>query len=305
MSLKAVAILGPTGSGKTDLSIRLAGRYGEIISVDSRQVYRLMDIGTAKPTRDQQAQVPHHLIDVISPDQRFSAADFQIKALQKIEDITGRNRFPFLTGGTGLYFNTLIKGISNIPSIEPHIRQRVLEKWLKNGQSRMYQILSRIDADYARVIKPGDSQRTQRALEVFLQTGKTFSSYHQNGFNRPDVDLLLIGINLDRSVLYDRINRRVDRMMEEGLLNEVRGLLQKGYKPDDPGLTGIGYRELCDCLNGKLSLDEAVFQIKQNSRRYAKRQLTWFRAVADIHWIGPEDDSQAVKLIENWSGVAV
>lgn len=280
-----VAIFGPTGVGKTSLSLELAENAGEIISVDSMQVYKYLDIGTAKPTYEELHKVPHHLIDVVTPDQQFSAGNFKRSAEEIIPVLFAKNKVPFLVGGTGLYFSALIRGMINIPKIDPEIKECLNQKWLQIGQARIYRILQRLDSVYAAKIHMNDKQRTLRALEVITGTGKKFSSFLSEGNEKKLFNFITIGINIDRKKLYDIINKRVDKMIGMGLVEEVRKVLDKGYTKNDPGMRGIGYKEIIEYFDGNYTLDEAIDKIKRNSRRYAKRQLIWFRhQMKDVVW---------------------
>ncbi len=289
MNKFAVAIFGPTGVGKSSIALELAKENGEIISVDSMQVYKFMDIGTAKPSKEDQELVKHHLIDVICPDVQFSAGEFKRQAQELIQQIFKNNKTPFLVGGTGLYFSSLVRGMIDIPKIDDKVKKNIILKWDKIGQQRMYDSLKRLDYDYSKIIHPNDKQRTLRALEVIIGTGKKYSSFLNKNNKKEDFNYILIGINVERKSLYEIINNRVDQMIENGLVDEVKGLLKKGYSRNNPGLKAIGYKEIIDYLDGKNSLEEAVLSVKKNSRRYAKRQLTWFRNISDVNWFENND----------------
>lgn len=284
MQQRAVSIVGPTGVGKTGLALELAEKVGEIISVDSRQVYKYMDIGTAKPTPGQQNRVFHHMVDVVTPDVRFNAGDFVRSTKECLNIIWNKNKIPFLVGGTGLYFNALMYGLASIPSADKSITIRLESRLKQRGQEYLFSILKRVDPVYAAKISSNDRQRTMRALEVFFSSGKPFSAYHEEKHSSIDCDFIKICINMDRKELYERINRRVEMMLEEGLVAEVESLLAAGYQKDSPGLRTIGYKEIISYLDGECTLEEAASQIQQNSRRYAKRQLTWFRSMPDLTW---------------------
>lgn len=297
MNSKVIAIFGPTGVGKTALSLGAALNCGEIISVDSMQVYRYMDIGTAKPTIDELQSVKHHLIDILDPNEQFSAGNFVREAKSLIPQIIERGSLPFMVGGTGLYFNSLINGLSDIPPVKKEISESVAARMSAEGQERMYAVLQEVDPVYAEKIHSNDKQRTQRALEVYFSSGRAISSYHAAGRTRPDYDFIKIGLTDSRENLYDRINRRVDKMIDEGLLDEVKKLLDMGYTKDDPGLNAIGYKEFIAYLEGQISFDEAVRVIKTSSRRYAKRQFTWFNAIDDVKWFNIESRDQVIEFI--------
>lgn len=294
-----VTIFGPTGVGKTALSLSLARRFsGEIISVDSRQLYRGMDIGTAKPDVSELSEIKHYLIDKISPDKQYTAGDFKRDAEEIIRNISIQNKLPLCVGGTGLYFNALINGIIEIPKIEHSIKDRINRKFLVRSRLRMYEILCRIDPDYARKIHPNDKQRIVRAIEVCLGTGKRFSEYHQNENRSNEFSFLKFGIKIPRERLYYLINHRVDIMISKGLVEEVRGLLKMGYSEKSPGLDAIGYKEVVSYLKNRIDFDTMVYSIKRNSRRYAKRQLTWFRRIKGVHWYSPSQYEEIEKVIK-------
>jgi tRNA dimethylallyltransferase len=294
----AVAIFGPTGVGKTALSLGLAEKNGEVISVDSRQVYKYMDIGTAKPSSQDLQRVKHHLIDIITPDITYAAGEFKRNSELLMDDITCRGKIPFLVGGTGLYFKSLMYGMAEIPAIDQEIRDRLSAKWNKIGQNRMYNLLQRIDPSYAGKIHANDSQRTLRALEVYLGTKKRLSEYITSNNRRNDFAFINIGIHLERGVLYDRINTRVDLMIKDGLVDEVKSLLEAGYDGNDPGMQGIGYKEISSFLKDETSLEDAVTEMKQKSRNYAKRQITWFKIMPDTKWFAPDDIKGVREYIE-------
>jgi tRNA dimethylallyltransferase len=294
----AVAIFGPTGVGKTALSLELAEKTGEIISVDSRQVYRFMDIGTAKPSLNDRSRVNHHLIDIITPDIVYAAGEFKRNAEQLIDEIAKKNKIPFLVGGTGLYFNSLINGMAEIPKIKPELRKNLFEKWEKIGQKRMHSILLRIDPVFGSKIHNNDKQRTLRALEVYFETGKRLSEYINTGNTRKDFAFIKIGINIERDDLYSRINKRVDLMLEEGLVDETKKLIEMGYTGNYPGMKGIGYKEMFQYLTDEINFDQAVDEVKQKSRNYAKRQMTWFKIVPETRWFKPDEMKSISSYIE-------
>jgi tRNA dimethylallyltransferase len=288
----AVAIFGPTGVGKSSNALTLAENIGEIISVDSMQVYKYMDIGTAKPSKEDQKRVKHHLIDIIPPNIQFNAGDFVRLSKILIQDIIKKNKIPFLVGGTGLYFLSLMRGMVDIPKIDTKIKEYLLDKWHKIGQIRMFNILKRFDYDYSLKIHQNDKQRTLRALEVFLGTKRKFSDYLKLENNKNDIQYIKIGINVERNSLYELINKRVDLMIKSGLIDEVKNLLSMGYTKNDPGLRAIGYAELIDYFNGAIDLNKAIELIKQNSRHYAKRQITWFKKIPDVKWFNNNQNDE-------------
>ena len=295
----AVAIFGPTGVGKTTLAVEIADSIGEIISVDSMQVYRFMDVGTAKPVLQDLQKVKHHLIDILTPDEQFTAGEFKRKAEELIDKISSNNKIPFLVGGTGLYFTSLIRGMINMPKVDQIIKKQLISKSGKIGQSRLYEILKRLDPDYAIQIHPNDNQRTLRALEIILGTKQKFSFFQKLENKKTGFKFLNVGIKLERSKLYEIINSRVDGMIENGLVDEVKKLLKMGYNKDNPGMKAIGYKEIIDFLENKISLEKAIDEIKKNSRHYAKRQFTWFNALKDVSWFDAAEKSKIKEFIFN------
>lgn len=302
---KIVAIMGPTAVGKTALSIDLAKRFsGEVISGDSMQVYRRLDIGTAKITKAEMAGVPHHLIDICDIQERYSAAMFKQQAEQAIKDIAGRGHLPLVVGGTGFYLQTLTENLTlgqdYFDDRSAQIRQHWQQLAEERGAAYVRQRLAELDPAAEQHIEKGNLRRVIRALEVIEKTGRRFSDQpRQKSAN----DYLLIGLTTDRPVLYDRINRRVDLMMKEGLLDEARWL----YDHDGaslPARKGIGYHEFFPYFAGEIDLTTAVRKVKQDSRHYAKRQLTWFRNKMDVHWFdlvsGKDQPEQINELVQSW-----
>lgn len=272
-----VAIVGPTAVGKTALSIVVAQQLdGEIVSADSRQIYRGMDIGTDKPTPEQRQLVPHHLLDVVDPDQVFTLAQYQRAAYDAIADIHRRSRLPLLVGGTGLYVRAVWEGL-NIPEVppDPALRSELEAFAAAEGAQALHARLAALDPDAARRIDPRNVRRVVRALEVTLLTGVPISRLQQA--SPPPFRVLRVGLTRPRPALYARIDRRVDAMIEAGLVEEVRRLLEAGYSPSLPALTGLGYRQISQYLRGELSLAEAVAAIKQQTRRFVRQQYSWFR----------------------------
>ncbi len=277
-------IVGPTGVGKTELSLQLAQEYqGEIISADSMQVYQGMDIGTAKVSREEQTVVPHHLIDLITPAESFSVQQYQQIARKKIEEIQERHHLPMLVGGTGLYIESVVHEyqMANVTDC-PTLRQELEEFAESKGNQALHSRLQNVDPISAAKLHPNDRRRIIRALEVFEVTGKTLSE--QQSRKESPYRVLWIGLNLPREVLYQQINRRVDQMIADGLEQEVRQLLASGFEEHHTAMQAIGYKEMIQYLKGNISLEKAIDDIKQGSRRYAKRQLSWFRRIQEIHW---------------------
>ncbi|MER2028049.1 MAG: tRNA (adenosine(37)-N6)-dimethylallyltransferase MiaA [Solibacillus sp.] len=297
--IDVVAIIGPTASGKTALSIRLAKEIdGEIINGDSMQIYRHMDIGTAKITEAEMEGVPHHLLDIKEPTEGFSVAEYQQLVRGKIEEIQARGKMPIIVGGTGLYVQSVLYDFQfTKQEVDESARENYYKELEVLGPEAMHAKLLQMDPAAAASIHPNNTRRVIRALEMAELAGV---SRAEEQFNRGDIPLynhLIIGLDMDREKLYERINLRVDLMMEAGLVKEVRALYDAGIR-DVQSIKAIGYKELYAHFDGLVSLDEAVEQIKQNSRRYAKRQLTYFRNKMDIAWIG-NDWSKIKSLVEN------
>jgi tRNA dimethylallyltransferase len=299
---KIIIICGPTALGKTSIAINVAGIFnGEIIGADSMQIYRYMDIGTAKPTTDEQSRVAHHMIDIIEPDEHFDARQFAEMAYEKIIRLYARGVTPFVVGGTGLYIKALVHGLFKAGPSDLHVRERLQEQARIYGADFLHQKLRRYDPDTAERIHPNDSYRIIRALEVRELTGKTITAFQQDhGFKDHRFRVLKIGLHIDREVLYDRINHRVDAMMDSGFLNEVKGLLEMGYSENLKSMQSIGYRHLMDFIKGRCSWDETMRTLKRDTRRYAKRQLTWFKADPNIVWREPGQLREICQLIKNF-----
>lgn len=283
----AVVIGGPTASGKTAVGIALAQALnGEIISADARQIYRYMDIGTAKPTAEERAQAVHHLIDIVEPDEVYSAAQFAQDAHKTMSNIVDEGKIPILVGGAGLYLRALFDGFSPMPDIPDEIRSRLR---MESNQvlSDLYTRLVDVDPEWANKIQPTDRQRVVRGLEVYEATGKTLT--HFQNLPREPVGghwrTLWFGLDWPREVLYNRINARALQMVNEGLLTEVEGILQRGYTSELNALRTFGYREFINHFDGKCSLEEAIEELQKGTRHYAKRQLTWFRGEDRMTWV--------------------
>lgn len=281
--LKLVVLLGPTGSGKSDLAVRLAEEIGaEILNADSMQLYRGLDIGTAKPGPDELARVAHHLVGVVAPEVNFTASDFRREATAIIEEITARRKKVIVVGGTGLYIRALLEGLVDSPKADPALRCQLEALPGEELLRRLFEV----DPESASRLHPNDRVRLVRALEVFSQTGCPVSALrNEHGFSGAYYRTLKIGIKVDRQELYRRLDRRVDAMLEAGLAAEVRSLLAAGYGAELKSMRSIGYKEMCAFLAGELSHDEAVRLIKRDTRRYAKRQLTWFNRDNEIYWL--------------------
>jgi tRNA dimethylallyltransferase len=287
---KVIVVCGPTGIGKTAIGIELAGKFGgEIISADSMQIYRQMDIGTAKPTPEELSQVAHHMIDIVEPDEDYDAVQFSKQAGERITEITNCGLIPFVVGGTGLYIKALLHGMFQTESVDPKIRSRLKQELAQNGSRCLYRRLAQIDPDTARRLHPNDSYRIVRALETIESSGKSISAHHQNhGFENERFNALKIGLRRDREKLYERIDQRVDLMIDAGLVEEVKKLLAMGYSAELKSMQSIGYRHVVGFLNGSLPRDECLRTLKRDTRRFAKRQFTWFGADPQIKWHQPE-----------------
>lgn len=300
---KVIVIGGPTASGKTSLSIELAKKInGEIISSDSMQIYKDMTIGTAKPTVEEMDGIPHHLLDFVSPDERYSVADFKRDAESAIEEILSKEKNPIVVGGTGLYIDSLVYGIE-YPDIEldDEYRKKLMQEAdTEEGLINLYNKAKKIDPEAIRKISPNDKKRITRILEVYNATGKTKTELEKiSRINGVKYDYKVFAINMDREKLYDRINLRVDIMLEQGLIDEVENLVKK-YSNFPTAMQGLGYKEVVEFLNKKISKEEMIDKIKQESRRYAKRQLTWFRKNKEIIWLdGLADRQKNIDLIIN------
>lgn len=285
---EVVAIVGPTASGKTALSIELAKKYnGEIINGDSMQVYKGLDIGTAKITEEEMEGVPHHLLSFLEPTESFSVADYQKLVRAKIADIQARHKLPIIVGGSGLYVQAVLFDFQfTDEKVDEAARQAYYDELAKLGPEAMHDKLKQLDPQTAEAIHPNNTRRVIRALEMLELSGVSKAAEAQNRGEVPLYNHLILGLgqNMSRDVLYDRINRRVDLMMENGLLEEVRGLWQQNIRGVQ-SIQAIGYKELYDYLDGKCSLEGALDSLKQNSRRYAKRQLTYFRNKMDVHFV--------------------
>ena len=295
MKPKVVVIVGPTASGKTALSIELAKKInGEVISSDSMQIYKDMDIGTAKVTKEEAEEIKHYLVDCVSPDERYTVSDFKKDAEKAIEEILAKGKIPIVVGGTGLYVNSLIYGIEyQDMNFDEKYRNELMEKAeTEEGLKELWNEANKIDPEAMIKISPNDKKRIVRVLEIFKATGKTKTEQEilsrQNGVK---YDYKVFGITMERGKLYSRINLRVDLMIEKGLEEEVRNLVNK-YTKFPTAMQGLGYKEVVEYFEGILTHEEMIDKIKQESRRYAKRQLTWFRKNKEIIWLDSSDDIQ-------------
>ncbi len=282
-------VVGPTASGKTAYAIRLAKELdGEVVSCDSMQIYRGMDIGTAKPTIAEMQGIPHHMIDIVDPDRNYSVAEFVEDAKRCIADILARGKTPILCGGTGLYVDSIINGISFSEDARDDVyRAELIQLAAEKGNLAVHELLRQADPKTAEQIHPNNLKRVVRALEIIKTSGKTKAEFDLAARQEPLYDATVYGMDRERDELYRRIEMRVDLMMEQGLLEEVQTLMAKGIPMTATAMQAIGYKELVAYLNASYTLEEAIEAIKRESRRYAKRQLTWFRRNPNIQWMKP------------------
>lgn len=307
--LPLVVLLGPTAVGKTELSLKLAEEIkGEIISADSMQVYKKMNIGTAKVSYQEQKRVIHYLIDIIEPDEEFSVAQYQKTVDDLIPQIIKRGHLPLLVGGTGLYIKAVIEGFM-FPELETDfkLREELQQIAREKGNIYLHNKLREIDHKLADRLHPNDLRRVIRGIEVYQKTGKTITYFKKKQEQKPErYRAIKIGLTRHREELYERINKRVDKMIQDGLIDEVRELVDQGYKISSTALQGLGYKEIIGFLNGDYSFEEAVILLKRNTRHFAKRQLTWFKREDDIHWFNLSQNSwysvfnKVVTLIKEW-----
>lgn len=288
---KVIVICGPTASGKTALSIELAKKInGEIVSSDSMQIYKYMDIGTAKPSKEEMQGVKHYLLDFVEPNKRYSVAEYKKDAEKAIEEIISKGKTPIVVGGTGLYVDSLIYGIEYQDiELDEKYRKELEEKAQKEGLEKLYEEAKKIDPQAMEKISSNDKKRIIRVLEIYKATGKTKTEQEiQSRKNGVKYDYKVFAINMDREKLYERINKRVDIMIEQGLIQEVENLLKK-YDEFPTAMQGLGYKEVVEYLQGKTTKEEMVEKIKMETRRYAKRQITWFKKNKQTIWIEPQD----------------
>lgn len=288
MKNSIICIAGPTASGKTALAVALAGELnGEVVSCDSMQVYRRMDIGTAKPTMEERQGIPHHMLDVAEPEEDFSVSRYCAQAAPIVEDIVARGKTAIIAGGTGLYMDALIRGNDFAPFPATGVRETLEAEAASQGIQTLFDRLAAVDPEAAARLHLSDKKRIIRALEVYLETGETITEHNRKTqLLPPRFSPLWLGLDFeDRGALYERIDRRVGLMLEAGLIGEIQGLLSGGIPPKCTAMQAIGYKEFVAALNGECTLEEAADQVRQSSRRYAKRQLTWFRRNKSIHWL--------------------
>ena len=306
MKQKLVAVVGPTASGKTRLAIEIAKRFnGEIVGADSMKIYKYMDIGTAKPTAEERAEAAHHMIDFLEPDVQYSVADYTKMAHEVIGEIASRGKLPVMCGGTGLYINSVVDDVT-FGEIETDYElraelQRIAET---EGTQKLLNMLGEFDPESAAKLHPNNQRRIVRAIEFYRTTGVTISAHQKMTKEKESrYEPVMLSVAWDRQELYDRINRRVDIMINDGLFDEVRELMDRGYTQRLNSMQGIGYKEVIDCIEGRMSYEETVELIKQSSRRYAKRQLTWFKRDTRIHWVSAENAvEEAVEFVKTELG---
>jgi tRNA dimethylallyltransferase len=278
-------LVGPTAVGKTELAVRIASEIGaEIVSADSRQIYRFMDIGTAKPTREELSVVKHHMIDIADPDEHFGAGQYRTLALSVLNKLAARGKLPLVVGGSGLYIRSLVEGFFPAPAVDEDIRRRILKEAEECGTEPLHRRLREVDPEAARRIHPNDLQRISRALEVYEQTGTPISRL-QNGAEEGAFEPLYVGLRRDRRELHVRVESRLDRMMRMGFLDEVEGLIDRGYSTSLNSFRAVGYREMAAHLSGELTLVEATAKTSKRTKAFARRQLTWFRKLEGVTWI--------------------
>ncbi|RKQ37557.1 tRNA (adenosine(37)-N6)-dimethylallyltransferase MiaA [Oceanobacillus halophilus] len=307
MKKTVIAIMGPTAVGKTNLSIEVAKRFGgEVISGDSMQIYRGMDIGTAKITKDEMEGIPHHMIDIKEPDEGFSVADFKEYVQRYIEEVSSRNKLPIIVGGSGLYIQAALYDYNFSTQKRNEFITRKLEKRMEEeGPLPLYKYLEKIDPVQAEKIHPNNYRRVIRALEIYETTGMSMTEYQKNQTAESPYNLVLIGLEMDRAELYKRINLRVDQMINSGLLKEVKTLIGKGYSKSQ-SMNAIGYKEFIPYFEGEQSLEECIEILKRNSRRFAKRQYTWFKNKMDITWYDVTNSNRNEKfpmILDDLAGI--
>ncbi len=301
MKEPVIIIVGPTAVGKTDVSIEIASEIqGEIISADSMQIYKYMDIGSAKPTQEEIKDIPHYLIDEIDPSKPFSVSDYQKLAKQYIKQVVDKGKVPVVAGGTGLYVNALLfkMDFSSMPS-DTGFRDKLEKEAEEYGNEHLHNRLKSINAQLAERIHPNNVKKVIRAIEVYEQTGEIIKEFEESFIPNEDYKYILIGLTRDREELYDRVNKRVDILIKNGLVEEVQGLIHRGLTEENISMKGIGYKEVIGYLHHEYDLEHAIWLIKRNTRRYAKRQLTWFKRYNDIKWYNLSEYSYKKDIIND------
>lgn len=305
MNREIIIVAGPTAVGKTKYAIEIAKKFnGEIVSSDSMQLYKFMDIGSAKPTEEEQAQVKHYLVDEIDPREKFSVAEYQKLAKAAIEEIFSKGKIPIISGGTGLYVNSLIYDMDfSAPPAGNEYREKLEKLAEQHGNEYVHKLLEEKDKESALRIHPNNLKKVIRALEVVDTSKEGIKSFEKSFIKTKDYSYKLIGLSRDREELYDRVNLRVDLLMDMGLKDEIKNLLDMGLTADNISMKGIGYKEIIGYFDGKYDLEQAIYLVKRNTRHYAKRQLTWFRRYEDIKWFNISEyssDDEAIKEIITW-----
>lgn len=301
MERVVIVIVGPTCSGKTNLSLKFAQLIpSEIISADSRQIYKYLDIGTATPSKQQLEKIPHHLLDILDPSENYDASLFEKDAELLIEQIFQKNKTPIVVGGSGLYIKALIDGIFDTSAKDLDYRKELLQKRLEFGKEFLHEELKKVDPSSSKTIHPKNWKRVIRALEVLYTTGEPIWKHHQmqSTSKEKKYDFKQFGLNWDRKILYENIEKRVDWMIKKGLIYEVKNILEMGYNKNFNSLNTVGYKEIIQYLDGIISLERAIELIKRNTRHYAKRQLTWFKKDKRIHWFELENLSELDQVVE-------
>ncbi len=297
---KVIVIVGPTCSGKTGLGISLSEKIpSEIISADSRQVYKYLTIGTAKPTGEELQKVKHHCVDFLNPNENYNVSKFEKDALKIISNIHKNNKTPIVVGGSGLYIRAIVDGIFDVVDTDEEYRTELMNNRERFGNEFLYEELKKVDPQSAKSLIPQNWKRIIRALEVYKLTGEPIWKLQQEYKRETDLQFLQYGLSWDREILYKNIEIRVDKMIESGLINEVKNILELGYNKNINSLNTVGYKEIIEYLEGKITLERAIELIKRNTRRYAKRQLTWFRKDKRVKWFQVDSKKDFSKIIKN------
>ena len=294
-----VVLLGPTAVGKSRVGVQVAQHFGtEVLTADSRQVYRGMDIGTDKPTADERQGIPHRLIDLADPDETFNTGWYRRAALAEIDRLYTESRLPFVVGGTGLYIRTLVRGLCPAPPADPEVRAELMQMSQDQGRDRLHAELIRVDPETAARLHPNDEAKVIRALEVYRLSGQPMSAVQRDhGFQEAPFSTLLIGLQRSKEELYRRIEERIDWQLAHGMVQETRALLDRGYRRDSGAMTGLGYRHVAAHVSGECDYAEMVRLFKRDTRRFAKRQMTWFRKEPGVHWILVERDEPFERIV--------